>query len=134
MSAGMAFHKISGLNMSDYILMLSETMLTRINSQYMAAATLSLDDVAQPIITVWFNNQPHHTAPLTLNLAHNALIRAIIGNDVSINVTNQPYIFTPDSRIEMLQAGNNMGFQLAGNTGFAMAFVSAFYVLFYIKV
>lgn len=33
----------------------------------------------------------------------------------------------------MLQAGNNMGFQLSFNCGFALAFVSAFYVLFYIK-
>jgi ATP-binding cassette, subfamily A (ABC1), member 3 len=33
-----------------------------------------------------------------------------------------------------LQAGNNMGFQLAFNTGFAMAFVGALYILFYVKV
>lgn len=33
----------------------------------------------------------------------------------------------------MVQLGTNMGFQLASNVGFAMAFVSAFYILFYVK-
>lgn len=33
----------------------------------------------------------------------------------------------------MLQAGNNLGFQLAFNIGFACAFVSAFFIIFYIK-
>lgn len=36
-------------------------------------------------------------------------------------------------QFDMLQAGNNMGFQLAFNVGFAMAFVAAFYAIFYIK-
>lgn len=33
----------------------------------------------------------------------------------------------------MLQAGNNIGFQLAFNIGFATAFVASFYIIFYIK-
>ena len=33
----------------------------------------------------------------------------------------------------MLQAGNNMGFQLSFNIGFAMAFVASFFVIVYIK-
>jgi ATP-binding cassette, subfamily A (ABC1), member 3 len=33
----------------------------------------------------------------------------------------------------MLQAGNNMGFQLSFNVGFAMAFVASFFVIVYIK-
>jgi ATP-binding cassette subfamily A (ABC1) protein 3 len=33
----------------------------------------------------------------------------------------------------MLQAGNNLGFQLSFNIGFAMAFVASFFVIVYIK-
>lgn len=33
----------------------------------------------------------------------------------------------------MLQAGNNLGFQLAFNIGFACAFLVSFYIIFYIK-
>lgn len=33
----------------------------------------------------------------------------------------------------MLQGGNNMGFQLGFNTAFAMAFVGALYIIFYIR-
>uniref|UniRef100_A0A8W7P6N4 ABC transporter domain-containing protein n=1 Tax=Anopheles coluzzii TaxID=1518534 RepID=A0A8W7P6N4_ANOCL len=32
-----------------------------------------------------------------------------------------------------LQAGNNLGFQISFNTGFAMSFIAALYIMFYIK-
>lgn len=82
----------------------------------------------------WFNNQPLHTMPLSINLIHNAMVKSKFGADHSIAVTNKPLPFKVESRIDMLLAGNNIGFQLATNISFGMAFVSAFYVMFYIKV
>lgn len=111
---------------------MAKTILVRLNSQYLTAATVGNYD--NDTIIAWFNNQPFHTAPLTMNLAHNAVARAMLGADHSIRVINSPIPFTFDSRMTMLSAGNNMGFQLATNVGFAMAFVSAFYVMSYIKV
>ena len=64
----------------------------------------------------------------------NSRFRSTCGPDCSLDVTNHPLPFTEESRLYMIQAGNNMGFQLSSNIGFAMGFVSAFYVLFYVKV
>lgn len=90
--------------------------------------------VLQPgLITAWFNNQPLHAPPLSVNLVHNAVIRAHLGEDFSIDVTNAPLPFTADTRSLMVQLGMNLGFQLAINIAFAMSFVAAFYVMPYVK-
>lgn len=117
-------------SLSDYILKLSETILVRINQQYLVGATV----LGKNTITAWFNNQAFHTAPLSVGLIHNAIIRARMGSDYGIDVINEPMPYTADTRMEMIQLGGSMGFQLAVNVGFAMAFVAAFYVLAYIRV
>lgn len=109
---------------------LARSILVRVNSQYIAGATIRNP---QQIIA-HFNNQPFHAAPLSLSLVHNAVIRTHLGVDHSITVFNQPLPYSADSRMHMLQFGGLMGFQLAVNVGFAMAFVASFYVLSYIKV
>lgn len=120
------------LDIQSYFLKLAKTILVFLNAQYLAGA--SLGRFENDTIIAWFNSQPHHAAPLAMNLAHNAIVRAMLGADHSIRLINDPLPFTTGSRIEMLSTGSNMGFQLATNVGFAMAFVSAFYVIFYIKV
>lgn len=119
-------------DIQSYFLVLAKTILVNLNAEYMAGA--SLGRFANDTIIAWFNSQPHHAAPLAMNLAHNAIVRAMLDTNHSIRLTNEPLPFTTGSRIEMLSSGSNMGFQLATNIGFAMAFVSAFYVIFYIKV
>lgn len=57
-------------NFTQYILDLGQTEQVRINSRYVAAATVS-----NGTITAWLNNQPLHTAPLTVNLVHNAMAK-----------------------------------------------------------
>lgn len=53
---------------SEYIIELSSTIQDRINVRYLAAAS-----VTPGKIIAWFNNQGYHTAPLSLNLVHNAM-------------------------------------------------------------
>lgn len=105
-------------------------MLVRVNSRYLSGATIRNSGQ----IIAHFNNQPMHSAPLSLSLVHNAVIRAHLGIDHSITVFNQPLPYSAHSRMKLLQLGGTMGFQLAVNVGFAMAFVASFYVLSYIKV
>jgi ATP-binding cassette, subfamily A (ABC1), member 3 len=57
----------------------------------------------------------------------------VSGKSCSISVSNEPLPYRAETRMMMLQAGNNMGFQLSFNIGFAMAFVASFYVISYIK-
>lgn len=112
-----------------HFLHLAETLLVRLNSQYLAAATFGKER-----ITAWFNGQMMHTAPLSLNLIHNAVVRASLGDDHSITVINEPLKFSPNSTMAMAEIGNSFGYNLSSNLGFGMAFVCAFYVMFLIKV
>ncbi|XP_017465331.1 PREDICTED: ATP-binding cassette sub-family A member 3 isoform X3 [Rhagoletis zephyria] len=116
------------LNFTEYILDLGQTEQVRINARYMAAAT-----VEDGKITAWLNNQPLHTAPLTVNLVHNAMAKALIGPEASISVTNYPLPYSFETKLAQLNVGTNVGTQLATNVGFCMCFVSAFYILFLIK-
>lgn len=118
---------IEGQSIPDYVTTLTSQDMVTFNARTLAGVTV--DDVN---VTAWFNNQAYHTIPLSLNLAYNALLKTVCP-DCSISITNSPLPFTLDSRLDMLQAGNNMGFQLASNVGFSMAFVAAFYIIFYIK-
>ncbi|XP_067637687.1 phospholipid-transporting ATPase ABCA3 isoform X2 [Eurosta solidaginis] len=115
-------------NFTEYILDLGKTEQVRINSRYMAAATVSAEK-----ITAWLNNQPLHTAPLTVNLVHNAMAKVVVGPESSISVTNYPLPYSLETKLAQLNAGTNVGTQLATNVGFCMCFVSAFYILFLIK-
>lgn len=56
---------------TEYILDLGRQIQVRINSRYLASATIRGNNS----ITAWLNNQPLHTAPLTVNLVHNAIIK-----------------------------------------------------------
>jgi len=61
--------------------------------------------------------------------------RATIPNITYIStMINHPIPFKDQSRVNMLEDGNSFGFALATSMGFAMSFVGAFYILYYIKV
>lgn len=81
-------------DMETYILQLSKTLLTRINAQYIVGATITENN-----ITAWYNNQPYHGAPLTLNLLHNAMLKALNCLNCGIEVVNQPMPFLTSSRV-----------------------------------
>lgn len=117
--------------MEDYILGQYDSQLVVVNRAYLVGATIVGNADS---ITAWFNNQPFHAAPLAVNMVHNAVLRARLGEDYGIRVTNRPMPYTAEARRQMIQFGGTMGFQMAVNLAFAMAFVSAFYVLTYIRV
>lgn len=104
-------------------------MLVRLNDRYLAGLSLVNDTQ----LVAWFNNQPLHTTALSLSLIHNAIIQSTLGPDYSVHVINFPLPFRIESTMSLLMMAQNMGFQLATNISFAMAFVSSFYIMFYIK-
>ncbi|XP_037937486.1 ATP-binding cassette sub-family A member 3-like [Teleopsis dalmanni] len=122
------FETTESKSFGEYILDLSKSIIARINSRYLAAAT-----VDQGKITAWLNNQPLHTAPLSLNFVHNALAKATIDPNAAITVTNKPLPYTTQTLLNQLNIGQNLGMQMATNLCFCMCFVSAFYILFLIK-
>uniref|UniRef100_A0A1B0G2X8 ABC transporter domain-containing protein n=1 Tax=Glossina morsitans morsitans TaxID=37546 RepID=A0A1B0G2X8_GLOMM len=112
----------------DYILQLGSIAQVRINVRYLAAASVSSNN-----ITAWLNNQPLHTAPLTVNLVHNAMVKALKGEAYEIEVTNAPLPYSTQTILSQLNTGNNLGTQLSTNLCFAFCFISALYILFLIK-
>ncbi|KAH8345395.1 hypothetical protein KR084_010845 [Drosophila pseudotakahashii] len=112
----------------DYILELGKTIQVRINSRYLVAATIN-----ETMIIAWLNNQALHTAPLTVNMVHNAIADQLLGPNVKIEVTNAPLPYTTNTLLSQLSLGNNLGTQLASNLCFCMCFVSSIYILFLIK-
>lgn len=115
-------------NMTEHYLKKSKQFLARVNRRYLYGVTIS-----RPNFTVWYSNQPYHASPISLSLLHNAILRTVAGRDCSISVSNKPLAYRTESRMMMLQAGNNLGFQLSFNVGFAMAFVASFFIIGYIK-
>ncbi|XP_055529126.1 phospholipid-transporting ATPase ABCA1-like [Wyeomyia smithii] len=107
----------------------AERDLIEVNRHFVIGATI-LDENC----TAWFNNEALHSPAISLSVMHNALLRTFTqANIFRIDVTNHPLPYTDETRLQMSRAHNNLGFQLAYNTGFGMSFVSGFYVIFYIR-
>lgn len=95
---------MTSMDIQSYYLKLAKTIFVQLQAEFMAGASFKEDK-----IVAWFTGQPYHTAPLSMYLAHNAIIRAMLGSDHSIRLFNDPLPFTTSSRIEMLSTGSNMG-------------------------
>uniref|UniRef100_A0A182SZB0 ABC-2 type transporter transmembrane domain-containing protein n=1 Tax=Anopheles maculatus TaxID=74869 RepID=A0A182SZB0_9DIPT len=119
--------RIIDTDIVDYILDLSVENIGLVNREFMAAASITSTNH-----TVWWNPTGFHTAPLALNFMYNAIVKSINTN-FEITIINKPLPFKAETRFTQLQAGNNLGFQISFNTGFAMSFIAALYIMFYIK-
>ncbi|CAG9855955.1 unnamed protein product [Phyllotreta striolata] len=97
-------------------------------------ANISILPYPLPNVTAWFNNDPYHTPGISLAFVLNGVYRKI-GDcaDCTIDFTNEPLPYSPDTQVNQLLNGQNTGFQLAFNIGFSMSFVASFYVLFVIR-
>lgn len=111
-----------------HFLDLAQTMLVRLNEHYLSGMSLINDTE----IIAWFNNQPFHASALSIDLVHNAMIKSKLGSEYSVHVSNHPLPFRIESSVERLKGKETLGFQLSSNLPFAMAFISAFSIIFYI--
>lgn len=106
-------------------------MLYRLNREYLAGISYRGGEAV-----AWFNTEPFHSTAISLNLVHNTLIKTYLGADHSISVTNKPFKFVNKFGVKdsvQLRDLTNVGFMLAIFISFAMAFVSSFYIIFYIR-
>lgn len=82
---------IATKDMMSYILEKSNESLPTVNQKYLIGATLKPD-----IITAWFNGQPFHTMPLTLNTINRALLKHFASKDHDISLVNKPFLWSDD--------------------------------------
>nr|XP_036672326.1 retinal-specific phospholipid-transporting ATPase ABCA4 [Drosophila suzukii] len=112
----------------DYLLSHSVSLNRRIDFDYLAGVTIRKEN-----ITVWLNNKPLHTAPLTLNVLHNALAIKLLGKDASTFVTNEPLPYSDDTKTLRLNKGQRLGSEISINLSLTMGFITAFYAIPIIK-
>lgn len=129
---------IADRDFDDYIIESSKENLPKVRMRYVVGATFDPVNKSikgqRPKIKAWFNNEPFHSSPLSLNLVHNTILQKLLNSsEYFINIINYPQPFTLDTRLNSLAMGNNIGFQIAFNIGFSMAFVSSFYVIFCVR-
>lgn len=112
------------------LLKIGQQSLRQYNFQYLTAASV----LSNGTIIVWFNNQPIHSAALSLSLVHDALIKSFFGEDYGIRVFNKPLNIPlvkddPDG-----SSADNFGKLLVFRIVVIMPILSASYIIFYIKV
>lgn len=76
-------------NMQSIILQESNNSLSNVNRKFIVAATIETG-----AIIAWFNGQPYHSLPLSLNLMNRAILKSMAGNEFDLHVSNKPYIFS----------------------------------------
>lgn len=79
-------------DMNKYILKKANDSLPILNRQYLIGATISKSGN-----TAWFNGQPFHTMPLSLNTLNRAILKQQAGSKYDISVTNKPYVWIVNS-------------------------------------
>lgn len=60
-------------------------------------------------VTAWFNNEPYHSPPLTLQYAINSLVKKKIGSEYSILFSNFPLPYTIDTKVKKQRQDNLIG-------------------------
>lgn len=120
-------------DMETYFLNLSAPNPARVNREYLSGATFNKYDDDDSKIIAWFNGQPLHSAPLSLNLVHNAIVKTMIGPDYSIQLFNHPFVNISASDETDAEYSPN-GFGLFSGLGLMFCFITANYIVAYIKV
>lgn len=68
------FHRIPAkTKIADFLVKLNPSEMSFVNKHFIAGASFK-----NKFIVVWLNNKAFHTAPLTLNTIHNALLRYVL--------------------------------------------------------
>lgn len=121
-------HTVQLINesMESHLLRLSQQQLAQVNRRNYVAAHMSPN---ASHATAWFNNQPYHAVPLAVSLVHSAIIRAQLGSQYSIRVTNAPLPYSNETHVTLLAQVSRLGALLGQNITFAMGFVMAFYAI-----
>nr|XP_044248856.1 LOW QUALITY PROTEIN: phospholipid-transporting ATPase ABCA1-like [Drosophila takahashii] len=112
----------------NYVIKVEGTRQTGINPHYLVGASFSNSK-----IIAWLNNQAYHAAPLTLNMVHNAMAKALVGPQVQIGVTNAPLYYPPPHDSLEYIISLRMVVSVSIYLYLSTCFVSAMYILFPIR-
>ena len=107
----------------------SKDSIATFNRKFLIGASMGTN-----LITAWFNGQPFHTMPLTLNMINRAVLRKFSGNDHDIQLINHPYEHSIISDDELNFAGDMLGFVMTLVLLYIlMLYWPSIFIAFYIK-
>lgn len=74
--------------------------ILELRQKYIVSASFGIDSIeGNHVITGWFNDQPYHSPPLTLNLIINSMLQYFATNETSLKVINHPLPFRDESKV-----------------------------------
>lgn len=86
------------------------------------------------LAVAYFNNEAFHTTATTLSMASNAILQCVMGSDYSVTAANHPLPRESSTVVEEeIDTSSIMGFIVAYQISFGMAFVVGSFILFLIK-
>jgi ATP-binding cassette, subfamily A (ABC1), member 3 len=74
-------------DMEDFFLNKAKDSLSKSNLEFLVGATIK-----ENVVTAWFNGQPLHTMPLTINMINRAILKAFAGSQYDISLVNKPFV------------------------------------------
>lgn len=122
--------------MVDFLIDRNENTTVSFNFDNLISATFNLLPKSSDGIlgTAYFNNQPYHTAPSSLNAIDNAFLKYHLNESFSISTINHPLPRTiQEQTSDQVNRGVQTGFAIAYNMLFGMSFLAASFVVFLIK-
>jgi len=121
-------------NMNDFMGCVGSTNFYSYIDQYIVASTYEETSDTQVNVTAFFNNQPFHVVPLSINLMTNSFLRYFSkSSNASITVINHPLPRNFKEQADDLTTKNQTGFQVGSGLTFGFSFLIASFAIFLIR-
>lgn len=122
-------------------LKLSKKSLTKYRSQYLIGASVGHSVENKEILYAWFSNQAYHSAPISINMLHNAAVKVLLEDeDAEVRVINKPFKYIAKNKTASDEPQHQSGEIFAFGINFtiiliiAMAIYTSLYAMFKVKV
>ncbi|XP_033630935.1 ATP-binding cassette sub-family A member 3-like [Asterias rubens] len=131
-------------NMRDYLVSQGQDGVGMYNSKNLVSAAfeyyddapiignISLGNVSLIVGMAFYNNQPYHTSPLSLNAINNAYARYYLGDQHNFNVINDPLPATVEEQFSEQSESFGLGSMIAFTMVFGMSFLASSFGVFLI--
>jgi ATP-binding cassette subfamily A (ABC1) protein 3 len=117
----------------DFILEKEYQDLVGVNFRYIVGfdqRPKSANDSKPNDLVGFFNNQPFHSPPLSMNFITNSLLQA---TNRTILVSNHPFPYSSLDTLKQVGSLYTVGFQIGYNIAFGMSFLGASFAVFLIS-
>ncbi|KAL3284218.1 hypothetical protein HHI36_018381 [Cryptolaemus montrouzieri] len=115
-------------NMTERILELTKASPYTVKYKYIVGASFGNDNTAY----AWFNNDPYHSVPLSVELLLQQTYKSIMGDKYNINFINYPMPRNMSAEEKVLTT-SALGNVNVISLSLAIAYIGTFYILFNVK-